>query len=84
MRIDKFLNSVNICKRRAIALDMCQSGVVMINNNAAKPASRVKIGDIIKINYSKYTHSYEVLAIPELKNISKSDSENYVKRLSDD
>ncbi|EJA0761284.1 RNA-binding S4 domain-containing protein, partial [Campylobacter jejuni] len=28
MRVDKFLNVVNITKRRAISEDMCKSGVV--------------------------------------------------------
>ena len=31
MRVDKFLNSVNITKRRAVSEDMCKNGVVSIN-----------------------------------------------------
>ena len=45
MRVDKFLNTVNITKRRAISEDMCKSGVVSINGVVAKPSKEVKIGD---------------------------------------
>ena len=31
MRVDKFLNSTNITKRRAVSEDMCKNGVVSIN-----------------------------------------------------
>ena len=40
MRVDKFLNVVNITKRRAISEDMCKSGVVGINGVIVKMASR--------------------------------------------
>ena len=49
MRVDKFLNIVNITKRRAIAEDMCKSGVVSVNGVVAKPAKELKIGDEIEI-----------------------------------
>ena len=47
MRIDKFLNAVNLTKRRAVSEDMCKSGVVSINEVVCKPAKELKIGDII-------------------------------------
>ena len=51
MRIDKFLNCVNLVKRRAIAEDMCKSGVVSINDIVVKPARKVKVGDIVELRY---------------------------------
>ena len=51
MRIDKFLNAVNITKRRAVAEDMLEHKVVFINDLAVKKAKEVKVGDIIEIRY---------------------------------
>ncbi|OQX73669.1 MAG: hypothetical protein B6D59_04925 [Campylobacteraceae bacterium 4484_4] len=82
MRIDKFMNSVNITKRRAVSEDMCKSGVVYINEKVAKPAKDVKVGDIIKIVYLDREVRYEVLQIPVTKTIPKSRQSEYVKELS--
>ena len=72
MRVDKFLNTVNITKRRAVSEDMCKSGVVSVNGVVAKPAKEVKIGDVITIKFLTREACYEVLAIPETKSIPKS------------
>ena len=79
MRVDKFLNSVNITKRRAVSEDMCKNGVVSINGIVVKPAKDVKVGDIITINYLEKIVKYEVLQIPTTKTISKSQQHEYVK-----
>ncbi len=80
VRIDKFLNSVNITKRRAVSEDMCKSGVVSINGSVVKPSKTVKVGDIIEIKYLDKTARYKVLDIPTTKTIPKSDQEKYVRR----
>ena len=51
MRIDKYLNAVNITKRRAVAEDMLAHGVVFINDSVVKKSKEVKIGDIISYNF---------------------------------
>ncbi|WP_462190706.1 RNA-binding S4 domain-containing protein [Campylobacter concisus] len=84
MRVDKFLNVVNITKRRAVSEDMCKSGVVSINGvqaKAAKAAKDVKIGDVITIKFLAREARYEVLAIPATKSIPKSAQSKYVKEL---
>lgn len=81
MRVDKFLNTVNITKRRAISEDMCKSGVVSINGIVAKPSKEVKIGDKITIKFIMKEISYEVLAIPVTKSIPKSEQSSYVKEI---
>jgi len=81
LRIDKFLNSVNITKRRAVSEDMCKNGVVKINNIVVKPAKDVKIGDIIEISYLEKVVKYEVLQIPQTKTIPKSQQNEYVKEV---
>ncbi len=81
MRIDKFMNAVNIVKRRSVAQDMLKNQVVLINGVVAKPSKEVKVGDIITIKYLKGDRSYEVLQIPATKNVPKARMAEYVKEL---
>lgn len=81
MRVDKFLNIVNITKRRAIAEDMCRSGVVSINEIVVKASKEVKIGDIISIKFTAHTDKYKVLAVPSSKNIPKNAQMQFVEKL---
>ena len=81
MRIDKFLNAVNITKRRAVAEDMLAHKVVFIAGNAVKKAKEVKVGDIIEIRYLDYTDKFEVLQIPTTKSTPKAAQSEYVKKL---
>lgn len=81
LRIDKFLNAVNITKRRTIAQDMLQSGVVFINSIKVKASKNVQVGDIIELVYLSKTQRFEVLDIPTMKNIPKSQKDLYVKEL---
>jgi ribosomal 50S subunit-recycling heat shock protein len=82
LRVDKFINTVNITKRRTIAEDMCKSGVVFINGKKAKASKDVKVGDIITIEYLEKPKRYEVLQIPTTKTIPKSAKDEYIKELS--
>ncbi len=82
MRIDKFLNAVNLTKRRAVAQDMLANKVVSINGVVCKPAKDVKVGDKITMTYLEYVKEYLVLAIPTTKTIPKTEQDNYVKELS--
>ncbi len=81
MRVDKFLNAVNITKRRAISEDMCRSGVVGINGVIVKASKEVKVGDIISLHFTDYTQEYKVLALPTNKNIPKNAQSEYVVKL---
>jgi ribosomal 50S subunit-recycling heat shock protein len=49
MRIDKYLKLTHIIKRREVAKEMLDMGLVFINGKAAKPANEIKVGDLIKI-----------------------------------
>ncbi len=81
MRVDKFINIVNITKRRAVAEDMCRSGVVSVNNAVVKASKEVKINDIISIKFTTHTDSYKVLAIPTSKNVPKNAQMQFVEKL---
>ncbi|MDO4674325.1 RNA-binding S4 domain-containing protein [Campylobacter sp.] len=81
MRVDKFLNVVNITKRRAIAEDMCKSKAVSINGLIVKPSKAVKIGDVITLHFTAGSENYKVLALPSGKSIPKNAQGEYVSRL---
>jgi len=84
MRIDKFLNSVNITKRRSVAQDMISSGVVLINGKIVKASKNVELGDIVTINYLNSSSSYKVLQIPTTKSTPKSLQNEYIEELQDE
>ena len=64
MRLDKFLKVSRLIKRRTVANEVCDSARVFVNDNPAKPAKQLKIGDIITIEYKNMTKNYKVLIIP--------------------
>ncbi len=84
MRIDKFLNAVNITKRRAVAEDMLEHKVVFLNGVAVKKAKEVKIGDTIEMRYLEYSQFFKVLQIPTTKSTPKSKQDEYIKKLGED
>lgn len=49
MRLDLFLKETRIIKRRTIAKEYCDRGLVMVNDKAAKPSYEVKNGDNMDI-----------------------------------
>ncbi len=81
MRIDKFLNAVNLTKRRSIAQDMLSSGVVKINDLTVKPAKNVAVGDRITLVYLSGERHYRVLQIPQTKSTPKSQQDQYVEEI---
>ncbi len=82
MRIDKFLNAVNITKRRSVAQDMISNGVVLINGVTAKASKNVEVGSMITINYLESIKKYEVLQIPTAKSTPKSLQNEYIKEIA--
>ena len=49
MRLDLFLKETRIIKRRTIAKEYCDRGLVLVNDKVSKPSLEVKNGDIIDI-----------------------------------
>ena len=49
MRLDLFLKETRIIKRRTIAKEYCDRGLVMVNSKTAKPSYEVKNGDEIDV-----------------------------------
>ena len=64
MRLDLFLKSSRLVKRRTIAQELCDAGRVLVNRNPAKPAKEIKPGDAIRVSYATRVIDIEVLAVP--------------------
>lgn len=79
MRLDDFLSTVGVIKRRTEAKEMCQNGLVEVNGRKAKPAHQILPNDIIRIKGSS-PQSVEVLNLP-LGSVSKENRKNFVKDL---
>ena len=78
MRLDKFLKVSRIIKRRTLSKEISQSERVKINGKVAKPSTKLKVGDIIEIEYASKTEKVEVLIIPN-GNVSIQESSTLYK-----
>ena len=61
MRLDKFLKVSRLIKRRTVANEACDAGRVTVNGTVAKASVKVKVGDIIEIQFGTRTVKVEVL-----------------------
>lgn len=74
MRVDLFLKTCRLVKRRSVARDMCEAGGVLVNNHEAKPAKEIKTGDSITLLFMAKSISLEVLALPAQKTVQKANA----------
>jgi ribosomal 50S subunit-recycling heat shock protein len=51
MRVDKFLKTSRLVKRRTLAKEICQQGRVKLNHSPCKASATVSIGDLLSIQY---------------------------------
>ena len=65
MRLDKFLKVSRLIKRRTVANEACDAGRVLVNGKPAKASVKVKVGDVIEIQFGTKTVKVEVLAIQD-------------------
>ena len=79
MRIDKYLKTARLIKRRTIAKEACEQGKVSINGKIAKAGDDVKIGDHIHIAFGSGAIDIEVL---DIKNhVSKDGASELYKNI---
>ena len=73
MRIDKFLKVSRIIKRRTVAKEACDKGIVSINGKVVKSSSEVNVGDILEIQFGEKKMKLKINEIKEhvLKNDAK-------------
>ena len=65
MRLDQFLKVSRLIKRRTVANEACDAGRVTVNGTVAKASVKVKVGDIIEIQFGTRTVKVEVLDLQD-------------------
>jgi ribosomal 50S subunit-recycling heat shock protein len=63
MRLDLFLKTSRLVKRRTIAQEMCIAGRVLVNGQEAKPAKEVKRSDVITLKFSSRIVDLEIIGM---------------------
>ena len=86
MRLDKYLKTARILKRRKVSKERADNQRVFVNGEVAKPSTEVKVGDIIKVAFGYRELTVRVLMLQ--KQVNKNDAalmfevieENFIKK----
>lgn len=65
MRLDKYLKTARILKRREAAKELALAGRIALNGRVAKPSSEVEQGDCIRIEFGSRILEIEVCDTPK-------------------
>ena len=72
VRLDKYLKVSRLIKRRTVANEACDNGLVTVNGRPQRASYDVKVGDVIALRFGVRTVTVEVLSVPE--NAQKADA----------
>jgi|SRR5690348_1436734 ribosome-associated heat shock protein Hsp15 len=67
VRIDKWLWAARFFKTRALATRACELGRIQSNNQPAKPAREVRVGDFLQIRSEAGEFHVEVLLLSQIR-----------------
>ena len=65
MRLDKYLKVSRLIKRRSVANEACDNGLVSVNDRPVRASYEVKEGDQITLRCGVRTVTVEVLSVQE-------------------
>ena len=65
MRLDKYLKVSRLIKRRTVANEACDNGLVTVNGKPARASYEVKEGDKISLRFGTRTITVEVVSVQE-------------------
>jgi len=77
MRLDLFLKTSRLVKRRTVAQEMCVAGRVLVNGHEAKPAKEVKPGDVVTLKFSSRIVDLEIVGMVNTSSRKMSPEELY-------
>lgn len=72
MRIDKYLKTARILKRREAAKELALQGRIQVNGRVAKPSTDIEVGDVIRLEFGYRILEVKVLDIQ--KQVSKQNA----------
>lgn len=67
MRLDLYLKESRLIKRRSIANDACDRGLVLLNGTSAKAGKEVREGDTLTIKFRHRILTLKIDSFPERK-----------------
>jgi len=82
MRLDLFLVTSRLIKRRSLAQEFCEKGFVRVNGVEAKSSKETKEGDLLEIARGGEVTVVHILRIPETKQVSKDTAASLFEILS--
>ena len=65
MRLDKYLKVSRLIKRRTVANEACDNGLISVNGKPQRASYDVKVGDEITLRFGVRTLTVEVLSVQE-------------------
>ena len=65
MRLDKYLKVSRLIKRRTVANEACDNGLISINGRPQRASYEVKVGDQLTLTFGERTLTVEVVSISE-------------------
>lgn len=65
MRLDKYLKTSRLIKRRTVANEACDNGLVTVNGKPARASYDVKIGDTLSLRFGARAITVEVVSVQE-------------------
>lgn len=79
MRIDKYIKVSRLIKRRTVANEACDNGLVSVNGRVVKASYDVKVGDVINIRFGARELKVEVVSVQE--HVGKADAAAMYKEI---
>ncbi len=77
--MDRFLKVTQLIKRRTVAKETAEEGVIKLNGRVAKASAEVKKGDTIEIDMWNSYKLVEVVEIPGSASIPKARIGEYIE-----
>ncbi len=83
MRLDLFLKRTHLLKRREVARELCDEGMVRVNDTPRKASHEVKVGDLLDFPVYNRLLKVRILALPEKATVPKSEQWSYIEVLEE-
>lgn len=83
VRLDLFLKTSRLVKRRTVAREMCEAGRVLVNGHETKPSKELKQGDRLTLQFATKSIELEVLALPDRKSVQKTDASDHYRIIAE-
>ncbi|WP_027390733.1 RNA-binding S4 domain-containing protein [Chrysiogenes arsenatis] len=65
MRLDLFLKKSRLIKRRSVAKQMCDNGLLQVNGKIAKAGTKLKVGDTLMVDSATRLVEVTIAILPE-------------------